>query len=240
MFGLGVNAKGKSRGLCLLWQQHVNLQLQSYSPFHIDVTVHNSSGDDWRFTGFYGHPETAKRKETWGSASKLSRLSLRLWLVVGDFNKILHQKEKSAMNRGPQSQLNDLRRCLESCNLVDLGSEGPRFTWCNHREDPHTVRARLDRAIASDEWAVLFSGATVQTIPSSHSDHSAILVEIVRDQHFDCKKKRFWFWAMWLRSDECVEVVQSHWVAHSRGSAISALQQKNSALSCGFVTVGSK
>ncbi|KAL0394832.1 UNVERIFIED_CONTAM: hypothetical protein Slati_4449400 [Sesamum latifolium] len=126
------------------------------------------SGDDWRFMGFYGHPETTKRKESWA-------------LLTNSLNKS--------------------RRCLEKCNLVDIGSKGLRFTWCNHMEDPHTVRATLDKAVASAEWAVMFLGASVRNIPSSQSDHSAILVETVHDGQFE-NKKHFQFEAMWLRSNE--------------------------------------
>ncbi|KAL0428095.1 UNVERIFIED_CONTAM: hypothetical protein Slati_2984300 [Sesamum latifolium] len=118
-----------------------------------DATVINSGGDDWRFMGFYKHPETVKCKETWELLHKLSGKSVRPWLVAGDFNEILHQKEKNGMNRRPQSQRNDFKRCLDLCNLADIGYNGERFTWCNHREEPYTVRVRLDGAVASRAWA---------------------------------------------------------------------------------------
>ncbi|KAL0402507.1 UNVERIFIED_CONTAM: hypothetical protein Slati_4280600 [Sesamum latifolium] len=87
------------------------------------------------------------------------------------------------------------------------------------------VCSSLDSAIASSEWALLFSRASVWNILNSHSDHSVILVETVRDQYFQNKKKHFSFKAMWLRSNECEEVVHLHWGSYSCGSAISALQQ---------------
>ncbi|KAL0439453.1 UNVERIFIED_CONTAM: hypothetical protein Slati_2428300 [Sesamum latifolium] len=155
-FGVGVDAVGKSGGLYLFWHQQCTVQLQSFSPSHIDVTVLNSYGDDWRFTGLYGQPEAAKRKDTWDLLQKLSRKSMRLWLVAGDFNEILHQKEKSGMHRRPQWEINDFRRCLNVCNLADIENDATQFTWCNHREEPLTVRAKLDKAVASEAWATLF------------------------------------------------------------------------------------
>ncbi|KAL0434090.1 UNVERIFIED_CONTAM: hypothetical protein Slati_2743300, partial [Sesamum latifolium] len=151
MLGVSVNAKGKLGGLCLLWQQQINLQLQSFSPFHIDVMVINTEGDDFRFTGFYGHPETIKCKEAWELLHKLSGMPL--------------------------------------CNLADISYKGERFTWCNHREEPYIVRVRLDRATASAIWAGLFPEANAWTIPSSHSDHSAILVDTAHDQPNERTKK---------------------------------------------------
>ncbi|KAL0415785.1 UNVERIFIED_CONTAM: hypothetical protein Slati_3410400, partial [Sesamum latifolium] len=164
---------------------------------------------------------TAKWKESWALLDKLSRLSRRPWLVAGDFNEILYQKEKIGSHHRPLWRLNNFRKCLETCNLANLGYEGSQFTWCNHREEPHTIRARLDRACASVEWLV-FPETRVRHIPSLQSDHSAILVETVHDQQLVQKKKRFRFEAMWLRSPDCEEVVRKHWGGPSQGSAIQA------------------
>lgn len=40
------------------------------------------------------------------------------------------------------------RNALESVNLNDLSFSSPIFTWDNGREDPHTIRERLDRVVA--------------------------------------------------------------------------------------------
>ncbi|KAL0345310.1 UNVERIFIED_CONTAM: hypothetical protein Sradi_4362300, partial [Sesamum radiatum] len=93
-------------------------------------------------------------------------------------------------------------------------------------EEPHTVRARLDKACASTEWETLFPEARVRHLPSLQFDHSTILVETVRDQQLDHNKKMFRFEAMWLRSPDCEEVVREHWGGTKQGSALSALQQK--------------
>jgi hypothetical protein len=51
----------------------------------------------------------------------------------------------------------EFRRVLEDFQLLDLGFEGPRFTWCNGRYgSPNFTRERLDRAMASESWSTLF------------------------------------------------------------------------------------
>jgi len=38
--------------------------------------------------GFYGHPKTSRREETWTLLESLSQVSTLPWLCIGDFNKI--------------------------------------------------------------------------------------------------------------------------------------------------------
>ena len=50
----------------MLWKREVQLEIMGYSRNHIDAIVTEQvSGYRWIITGFYGHPETHKRKESW-------------------------------------------------------------------------------------------------------------------------------------------------------------------------------
>ena len=46
-------------GLALLWPSNMSVDVQSYFDDHIDVIFDHGVDDAWRFTGFYGDPETA-------------------------------------------------------------------------------------------------------------------------------------------------------------------------------------
>ncbi|KAL0370777.1 UNVERIFIED_CONTAM: hypothetical protein Sangu_0395800 [Sesamum angustifolium] len=97
-----------------------------------------------RFTGFYGNPDVARRKETWNLLRNLAKVSMRPWFCGGDFNEILVQHEKQGTLSRAQWQINAFRACLSDCGLQDLGFEINIFTWSNHKEAPYTVRARFD------------------------------------------------------------------------------------------------
>ena len=57
--GLIVPSVGRSGGIALLWTREINLEVKSYTRFHVDVVVSEISSDyKWRLTGFYGHLET--------------------------------------------------------------------------------------------------------------------------------------------------------------------------------------
>jgi hypothetical protein len=42
-----------------------------------------------------------------------------------------------------------LKECLQDCELMDLGFEGPKFMWCNHKDADSHIKVRLDRAVAN-------------------------------------------------------------------------------------------
>ena len=50
--------------------------------------------DEWRFTGFYGVPDTQSRHEAWARLKNLKLRGSTPWICAGDFNEITKQLEK--------------------------------------------------------------------------------------------------------------------------------------------------
>ena len=89
------------------------MDVQTYSPNHIDVIVTDNHGNrKWRFTGFYGHPETGKREESWRLLEELERRYALPWICMGDFNEILHLGEKVGGSLRPERQMNNFRATI--------------------------------------------------------------------------------------------------------------------------------
>ncbi|KAL0294287.1 UNVERIFIED_CONTAM: hypothetical protein Sradi_6894900 [Sesamum radiatum] len=66
LFGCCVEPRGRSGGLMLLWQKSIEVQLQSFSSFHIDVSIRlDESLGWWRFSRVYGEPDKGKRVGFW-------------------------------------------------------------------------------------------------------------------------------------------------------------------------------
>ena len=94
--GLFVPFHGRSRGLALLWTRDINLEIKSYSSHHIDAVItKESSNFNWRFTGFYGHPQSHMRQQSWNLLEFLKNQSQLPCFCFGDFNEILSMDEKS-------------------------------------------------------------------------------------------------------------------------------------------------
>ena len=86
--GIFVLSKGRSGDLAFLWFKEVN--------FHMDAIISEQQNNNtWRFTRFYGHPETHLRRESWNLLSYLSNQFSLPWFCCGDFNEILSLTEKS-------------------------------------------------------------------------------------------------------------------------------------------------
>lgn len=93
--GFYVQREGKGGGLVLFWRKEVDLEIKSYSRHHIDAVVTEARlSFRWRLTGFYGHLEIHRRKESWNFLATLNNQFQLPWLCLGDFNEILLGEEK--------------------------------------------------------------------------------------------------------------------------------------------------
>ena len=45
-------------GVAIFWKEECDFSIVTYSPNHIDAIVNKGREDEWRFTGFYGEPNT--------------------------------------------------------------------------------------------------------------------------------------------------------------------------------------
>ena len=88
--GFYVQRQGRGSGLAMFWRKEVNLEIKSYSKYHIDaVIIEEASSFKRRLMGFYGHPKTHQRKESWRFLNMLNSQFRLPWLCFGDFNEIL-------------------------------------------------------------------------------------------------------------------------------------------------------
>lgn len=63
--GFYVQIEGKGGGLAMFWRKEMNLEIKSFSRHHINAVVtEEGTCFMWRIIGFYGHPETHRRKES--------------------------------------------------------------------------------------------------------------------------------------------------------------------------------
>ena len=135
--------------LALFWAVDSNVDVQSFLDNHIDAIINHGVDDAWRFTGFYGDPETANWENSW---SMLRRLSSRFTLpsvCIGDFNEILYADEKQGWLDRPERQMLGFCDALDFCKLKDLGYNGYPFTWCNRHLGNQNVWIQLDRGVAT-------------------------------------------------------------------------------------------
>ena len=178
--------------------------------YFIDAIIDGNTDNAWRFTGFYGEPETYRRSKAW---SKLRSLNSRVnipWICGGDFNEIVRKEEKWGRIPRDHNQMQLFRDVIDECQFMDLGYVGPKFTWVKHYVDGHSIRIRLDRCMATNFWFQKFPGTRIHHLNCMSSDHSPLLINLSGLPE-PRKKRCFRFEEMWLSDPTCGETVEEVW-----------------------------
>ena len=147
-----VDSVGRAGGLAMLWNNQSQIEVLSYSKFHIDVKVNGELMDEsWRFIGFYGHFQTHKRGETWDLLRALHDQMVLPWLCAGDFNEILSDNEKQGGASRPAKQIQDFQDVVRECGFYEMQFSGSKFTWTRGTGEG-LIAERLDRSFVNDDF----------------------------------------------------------------------------------------
>ncbi|XP_033143356.1 uncharacterized protein LOC103862645 [Brassica rapa] len=141
----------------------------------VKVQVTLESGISFVYSAVYASNEVDERRGLWSSLQDTLvsfGLDSKPWMVVGDFNESLGPHESSNVACvSSTSSMREFGEVLCQLGLVDLPSQGPRFTWSNHQ--PSTpIAKRLDRCLVNNEWLAQFPTAHCSFEPPDFSDHT--------------------------------------------------------------------
>ena len=85
------------------------------------------------------------------------------------------------------------------------------------------VRERLDKALVSLEWKTMFPKVRLFHVATSASNHSMLVLKTPRTgQRAPQRSKLFRFKSMWLRDEQCKDVVNDAW---ERGRSMGTQHQ---------------
>jgi len=175
---LVVDCQGRKGGLTVLWGRDIHLLILNYSHCHVDALIDDDPRKgSWFFIGIYGFPEVSQRSRTWDLLRQLVRYNGEAWIVIGDFNELLHHNEKWGGRPRPYWQISAFRDVVNDCCLRDMGFKGNKFTWSNRRGGSLCTSERLDRALANQPWWGKFLNASVIHRLEAYSDHVPIWVK---------------------------------------------------------------
>ncbi|KAK3200122.1 hypothetical protein Dsin_023537 [Dipteronia sinensis] len=211
---LVVNSIGKSCGLCIFWDEIIDVTLLTYSHEHIDVTIKEKGRQHWRFTGFYGHPERSQRHHSWTLLRRLAGMSCLPWVCMGDFNEVLCDDEKLGGSSKRWREMSDFREALADANLEDMGFMGAKFTWSNKRDVASSVLGRLDRGLCNKGFRSLCSRFVIRHMEfwgSAHRPHVLECPDATNVYNPVKKSRRFFFEECWTKDSECKEIVDLVW-----------------------------
>ena len=156
------NYEFNRRGMIwVLWKSNVRLTPFYKSGQLITCSVKLEDQLEEFFCSFvYASNFVEERKNLWAELQDHKDspiISSKPWLIFGDFNVTLDMKEHSNCdsNPGVTSGMRDFQQMIRSCDLSDMASHGPLYTWCNKKEQDLILK-KLDRVMVNDIWAQSF------------------------------------------------------------------------------------
>ena len=199
-------------GLWILWRSEdadVKLLSATEQEKHAIVKV-CASNLSWLFIAIYASPHLAKRRILWSNIEKVGQLHNLPWLMIGDFNEVLGGEDKFGGNQINLNRALEFKECLDSCNFVDLGFVGPKYTWTNKRQISDLILERLDKCFANPIWRILYPEAVVTHLPRTFSDHHPVLIELWKP-NANGLEWPFCFQTMWLLHPDFHRIVPEAW-----------------------------
>ncbi|XP_074315320.1 uncharacterized protein LOC141651511 [Silene latifolia] len=137
----------------LLWDPtlfHVTLLQKDVQVIHVAV-AHLLSGFSWTCSVVYGFNKDSERVGMWHSLQQCKASVNGPWLIMGDFNNVLHAGERAY------------------------------FTWNNKQDEDKRVFNRIDRVLANDQWLSNGPSGIASFLPEGLYDHSPCIIRLWDD-----------------------------------------------------------
>uniref|UniRef100_A0A803PRI8 Reverse transcriptase domain-containing protein n=1 Tax=Cannabis sativa TaxID=3483 RepID=A0A803PRI8_CANSA len=132
---------------------------------------------------------------------------------------VLHHNKKGGNLRN-ESQMDEFRSVLDTCNLNEFPFKGDPFTWTKGRHRVDTIKERLDRCFTNDLWNSSFQPLQTSHLDFFSSDHREIAVNVLTlnsSQDAPARRTRFRFEKMWLKEEEAAAIIRTNWSSDNPG-----------------------
>ncbi|XP_028098516.1 uncharacterized protein LOC114298184 [Camellia sinensis] len=208
-----VDPTGRMGGIWIVWDaSQVNVRVSSANSQSIHATIHKEDFEEWVLAAVYASPNPILRENLWEDLEAVASDTDKPWLVARDFNDYTNQGERRSFRPSHNFVRNQkfLDR-INNCNLIDLGSSGPRMTWMNNRHGLANIIERLDRAMCNSDWRTMFPEAIVRVLPRTYSDHSPLIVYTQGMHSHTPLHRPFRFQVAWMTHPGLIKVITSSW-----------------------------
>ncbi|XP_074318689.1 uncharacterized protein LOC141655512 [Silene latifolia] len=126
-----------------------------------------------------------------------------------DFNQIEYQTNKWGGRVGVIDGINCFREWKASHRLLDIPFKGPKYTWCNNRDNGARIYERLDKGYGSQDWYDIFSNTAILHLPIQISDHAPIIIDTNLIMENGRRPYKIETWN--FNYIECMSLIQSTW-----------------------------
>ncbi|XP_074287676.1 uncharacterized protein LOC141612826 [Silene latifolia] len=221
---VGIDANGSSGGLWVGWRHEAKLRPILTCNNFIVLLVEKCNGRLWYLVLFYGAPSFHLRSSVLDDLEDCLATLVHPFLVFGDFNHVEYGSDKLSLNTRPISGAVEFNQWKINNQLVDIPFKGPRYTWCNNRKGQKRVYERLDKALGSKDWFMLFPETGIKHFPIQISDHAPIELDLHLTRNKSNKPYKVDAWV--LEYDECISIIKEVWKRRFRGTPAFQVARK--------------
>lgn len=207
------NRKGR---IWVTWSSQVRMTPVFKSEQMITMSVLLEGEEDEFFCSFvYAENTGERRKELWNDMKDHQNSRMfqnREWIIMGDFNEILDGEEHSNYEDSGLMTfgMKDFESVIQHCRLLDMGFQGPKYTWSNKR-DEGTISKKLDRILVNETWLNKRTQAYGIFEAGGVSDHLRGRFHL--DVEVAGKRKPFKFTNVIAETSEFKEMIANYWKA---------------------------
>ena len=206
--------------------------LVGWNPHKISLTCVNASSQ-WltceittqsllvplRITFIYGQNTPAARTLLWNHICQESSLTACIpWLVLRDFNAILHAGDRSGEDINWYHHQNDFSNCIRQAELIQMPYTRLKFSWHNGQQGEHTIQKKLDWIFGNTCLFSTFPTAHSIFMPRLISDHSAMLFHFTNPTSVRPRHSPFKFLNAWTDRADFMDLVSTSWNSQVNGN----------------------
>ena len=213
-----MDPSGRSGGLALFYNNEYQVKILYSSNRMIDIEA-VANGKQVFLTFVYGDPIPKMRDQVWERLTRYGISRSDPWFIIGDLNEITgnHEKDGGAV-RCPTSFIS-FNNMIRNSGLLEFPARGNTFSWQGRRgkgKGAVIVRCRLDRALANEEWHMIFPYSYTEYLRMVGSDHRPVLA-VLDDKINRRKRGKFRFDKRWIGQEGLMESITSGWTGNHEG-----------------------
>ncbi|XP_062100338.1 uncharacterized protein LOC133806230 [Humulus lupulus] len=208
--------------LLILWRKGIaNLSILEDSPQLVHCQINWVGDQDIFFVTFvYGFNSVENRRSLWRDLTRIL-LSVKAWMVLGDFNAPFSGGDRSGGSPITSSELADPIEWKINAKTEAIKSMGSFFTWANNQVGLARIYSKIYHAFINEEWLDMFPQCLAVFQWEVVSDHCSCLVS-----NFPLKfmgTKLFRFFNFWTNHPDFNQLVLKSWRAPVNAAGLRAI-----------------
>ena len=207
----------------VFWKDGIDIdQVECHSQCISIMVTSKATNKAIRMTAVYADTDYMKRRDLWNYIYSRNSWTSEPWIIGGDFNTIMNTGEKLGGVHPNIRAMNDFSLFQHENNLIDIGFEGPTYTWCNKHPN-NLIWERLDRIFVNQAILAEYPNIRILHYPHVFSDHAPLVIYTSTAMSY---KSSFQFLSMWFTHEGCEPLVQDVWKTDIQQPPMVNLQTK--------------